>query len=316
MYQSVDDLSGAPERPRGQPSTAAVIGLGLFMGAAAFGLVYLSLPGVIDFGPSEHDQDSSLPEARAAYLRALSEPNAALRRARLTDFIDQHSEDRIVPAAKAQLDVLERAEARDWQDVISIAMDPISLTSDAETALRGFERRWGGYLGGRDADIEQLKVTLADRDLQPAPPDRSLPGQGSNFSAGVPGDQLAGGQQGAISPPVIEVPPSRPQPELDTEPQSAPSVIKPRVRSHVEPRYPRSALRRGIGAKIVLSLSIDAEGRVQDAELVSADARRYEKSFIRAATRAAKRTRYYPQTVDGQAVAVTDFEQSYRFQPE
>jgi len=61
-------------------------------------------------------------------------------------------------------------------------------------------------------------------------------------------------------------------------------------------------------------LSIDDKGEVKMTEVVSARAPRYRKDFIKAAERAALRTKYYPKKVDGKAIATGGVLKRYRFQ--
>jgi len=73
------------------------------------------------------------------------------------------------------------------------------------------------------------------------------------------------------------------------------------------------AKRRNIGAIVVVSMNINNEGRVDSVDIVDIEAERYEKDFIRAAKRAAKRTRFHPKTVNGKAVPAMDVRKRYIF---
>ncbi|XLW30440.1 energy transducer TonB [Litorimonas sp. RW-G-Af-16] len=90
----------------------------------------------------------------------------------------------------------------------------------------------------------------------------------------------------------------------------------PRVRKNSTPRYPRSAYRRNISGVVTLSLNIDADGDVAMTELVSVQAERYEKDFVKAAERAARKTRFYPKTINGEKVPARGILKRYRFERE
>ncbi|WP_087020971.1 energy transducer TonB [Thaumasiovibrio subtropicus] len=68
----------------------------------------------------------------------------------------------------------------------------------------------------------------------------------------------------------------------------------------VNPNYPAKAQRQGIEGKVVLSFTIDEQGRPTDIKVVSATPKRI---FEREAMRALRRWKYQPQIIDGVAVA-------------
>jgi len=51
-------------------------------------------------------------------------------------------------------------------------------------------------------------------------------------------------------------------------------------------------------------------------DVLSVEAERYEKDFVKAAKRAARRTSYYPKTVDGQPRAASGVVKRYKFDPD
>jgi len=73
-------------------------------------------------------------------------------------------------------------------------------------------------------------------------------------------------------------------------------------------------MRANIEAVVTLKLNIDATGKVAMTELVNVEARKYRKSFIKAAERAALRTRFHPKTVGGKPEAAMGVLKRYRFQ--
>lgn len=105
----------------------------------------------------------------------------------------------------------------------------------------------------------------------------------------------------------------RPHPVKPPEKLADIKIVPPRVRKEVNPRYPRKALRREIEALVTLKLNIDETGKVAMTELVNVEAVRYGKSFVKAAERAALRTRFHPKTVNGNPEATVGVLKRYRF---
>jgi protein TonB len=310
MYQSVDDIPLENDDETAQTSgrlwPLAVVVAGT---AAIIALAFWFRPGTT-LEPGDPLQAE--PQARAAYLQAIGETDPALRRARLRDFLNQNPENPRAPAAQAQLYVLDDAESRAWQATVSSAYDP-GLTQDEKlAALDRFQQTWGRFLGGRDAEIKALRTEVETAPEDAVKPDRSLPDGPSPFPSNVPDTQLAGGPRPVFSPPPIIV---RPTPTPAPRPvQPVAEIVPARERRSVKPRYPRNAERRGVEAVVTLSLNIDERGRVAMTEVVSVEAERYERDFIRAAERAAMRTRFYPKTVDGKPVAASGVRKRYRFE--
>jgi TonB family protein len=243
-----------------------------------------------------------------AYLTAISEPEAALRRARLQDFLKTYPFDTRSGAAQAQLDVLNAYETQDWNRITKIAYDNTLSHETRLNALETYNQDWGGnLLGGRAEDITILRANILKLPDTPSTIERGLNEHQSPIPDTIIGDKLLGEPQPRTYAPRTIVQ----NPIQTTEPKDI--IVKPRVRRNVKPRYPRKALRRNISALVVLSLSVDAKGKVQMTEVVEANARLYEKDFIKAAERAALRTRYYPQTVNGEPVPVSGIVKRYRF---
>jgi len=107
--------------------------------------------------------------------------------------------------------------------------------------------------------------------------------------------------------------PVRPPAPVQKRAVNTPVITAPKITRNVTPRYPRRAQRRGINAVVELSLSIDAEGEVQMVEVLRVEAERYKKQFVKAAERAALKTRYSPQTVGGRAVPAQGIKKRYVF---
>lgn len=68
----------------------------------------------------------------------------------------------------------------------------------------------------------------------------------------------------------------------------------------VEPRYPSRALKQGAEGYVLMSFTIDAQGRPIDIKVIEAKPRRL---FEREAKRALKKWKYQAKVVDGKAIA-------------
>ena len=162
------------------------------------------------------------------------------------------------------------------------------------------------------ASEEPKKTTVAPRPrhlpnarrVQTAPMPRILPTLSLNLSGG---DGLG---FDFLLPPGDAAPP---QPEDTGSDRSADSTDRNRlfrvdevdrqpVRSrYVQPRYPRTARRRGISGTVTIEFSVDSEGNVKDAQVVSNDA---HETLADAAIEAVRQWRFRPAVRDGKPVAV------------
>ena len=68
----------------------------------------------------------------------------------------------------------------------------------------------------------------------------------------------------------------------------------------VEPRYPSKAMKRGAEGFVVMSFTIDVQGRPTNVKVTDAKPRRM---FEREAVKALKKWKYQPKVVDGKAIA-------------
>ena len=71
----------------------------------------------------------------------------------------------------------------------------------------------------------------------------------------------------------------------------------------VEPRYPARAMKRGAEGYVVISFTIDPQGRPTDLKVQDAQPRRL---FEKEAIRALRKWKYQPKIVDGKAIAQLD----------
>jgi len=305
VYQDIDDPQENSTSLPPMPSRRIKLWIWLVLLVLAGSVIaYVALSSYPKATPPENPTELS---ETNAYRAAITEASAPLRRARLQDFRSTFASSTRLRAVNAQLSVLNAKESERWSRVTHILFDPESSRLDKLIALDQYEKDWGpSFLGGRDTEIKSLRETL-NRDTL-APPSRKLEDSQSPINKTIKDTELAGG-------PVIR---SGPPPRLITpppviRPQRANVVVPPKVRRNVKPRYPRRAQRKGIEAVVTLNLSIDKNGRVAVAQLVSVDARDYHKDFVRSAQRAARRTRFFPQTVQGQPQAVNNVRKRYRF---
>jgi len=312
LYQSIDDpetIQPDEIKPRFKTGWIFWPFLGL---VAVFTIMYLTNP-IQPYTPIEGQDDPSV--ANTAYRKAISEPNPALRRARLNDYLLSIENGSHENAVLAQIDVINQYDRRDWDTLQDIIYNEDIGQSEKIIALDKYEASWGGaLLGARDDDIIRLRAEILREVEEPNLPDRSFEGGPSPIPETVPDGELAGG----IRPTVTYVPPKRvfTRPIVPETPNIKQVETKPlRVRRNVTPKYPRKAQRRNIGAVVTLALNIDETGRVQMTEVLNVRAERYEDDFIKAAERAALRTRYHPKEINGKPVAVSGVRKRYRFEP-
>ncbi len=305
MYQSVDDHDDNPQ-DTAQGSTKKRLWVWIL-------IAVLILASLAIFS---HQRSAVNPETavaiqaeRASYRTALSEPEVDLRRARLRDFETTYPKSELLAAVRAQLAVLDAHETTAWAVLSDAMYDPRADRIAKLAAIQAYEQTWGAsYLGGRDGDIRKLREEL---ELEPiAIPDRELKGVQSPISKNVPDRVMVGGPR--TTPPPAPVRPYTPPPK----PQAADLIVQPKVIKNVEAKYPKRAEKRGITAEVELSVSIDDKGKVQMTDIINVRAERYQKDFIKAAQRAARRTRYSPKTVNGKPVPTQGIPKKYVFRIE
>ena len=305
VYQSIDDPQD--EQDVSKPSRNGFIWVAATLGlCAVIAIVYLTSPGVSV--PQEPD-DFTKAEL-TTYRKAISETRAPMRRARLQDFLTTYPHSERTPAVQAQLDVITNFEATQWIKVTNIIYDSKLETADKLTALEAYEAKWGGaLLGGRQDEIKTIRESLTGTFQEEKLPSRKLKDQKSPIPDSVPDKALAGGPKAAPPPLPVFVPPTPIEPVVT----ATANIIPPKVRRSVNPRYPRKAMRRKVEAVVTLKLNIDASGKVALTELVNVQASKYEKSFVKAAERAALRTRFHPKTVNGKPAPAVGVVKRYRF---
>jgi TonB family protein len=308
MYQEID-----PQDEEELDAAPVFSVLPFIIGAILAGLVFF---GVWLMSPGQQIAPAKTvesPASRATYLQALSEPNPAVRRARLMDYQMSFPETDRSDAIAGQLDVINAAELLDWDALNQTLYDERVALADKRTQFESYTSRWDGrLLGGRGDELEALRRLLDETQEVETLPNRTLEPGESPISEEIPADVLAGAPPQKIVRAPIKAPPPPPPPvEVEKD-----VVIQPSVRRNVSPNYPRSARRRNIGAIVTVAMDIDERGRVDFVETISVETERYAKDFRRAAERAAKRTRFNPKTINGKAVAARDIRKRYIFRAE
>jgi len=304
MYQTIDD----PEEDRRNAGFSIwPFLIGAVLAGVVFFFVWLFSPGT----PADPGQSVETPASRAAYLQALAEPAPALRRARLLDYQRAYPDTDRAAAVTDQLDIIQQAELADWEALTTKVYDVRAQAEEKQAALTAYEAKWNrALLGGRGDELDTLAQEI-DETAQAQPlPDRSLDNVDSPIPQNLPSDTLAG------APPSIFQPVYTPPPPPQRLPSTKDVVVQPTVKRNTSPRYPRNARRRNIGAIVTVAMNIDEKGRVSQTEIISVEAERYERDFIKAAERAAMRTRFNPKTVNGEVVPAVGVRKRYIFRAE
>lgn len=308
MYQSIDDPQEELDAlERGDKRILIWLFAALCLGLV-FAIVYWTSPGP----PVSPAQNEFRKAEQVTYRKAISESSAPMRRARLQDFITTYPESGYMRAVEAQLDVINAHESERWTEVTSIVFAPKTPREEKLAILDRFEAKWGGsLLGGRDDEIRELRQEILQTEDMPKTPSRKLKDLKSPIPKNLPDTMLAGGPRPA-APPITS--PVQPAPEPVKV--AARDIVPPKTRREVKPRYPRKAMRRKVGAMVTLKLNIDEKGKVAMTELVSVEAERYSKDFVKAAERAAMRSRFHPQTIDGTPSPAVGVVKRYKFSPD
>jgi len=311
MYQEIDDVEDETGNTAPAPKSSRWVLASMVVAFATLGFVtIMSMPSTTGGGTVIDES----PDSRVAYLAALREPSPALRRARLADFALTYPDDSRKDIVSAQLSVLDAHEASDWARVTDVLYDRSLQNLDRIAAIDTYEGKWGpNLLGSRTDEIAALRERFTTEE-ETAPPSRALEEDNSPIPSSIQGSTMAGGPVQQVEPVIVLAPPAAET--FPIAPQTrAPIEVAPRVIRSRQPRYPRAAQRRGVGAMVMLEMDVDAKGRVDEVRIVRVEAERYGKEFARAAERAAKRTRFSPRTLDGQAVPTRAVRKRYRFQP-
>ncbi len=308
MYQVIDDPEEETIEPRAGFSVFPIL-IGALLAGVVFFVVWLASPGQ----PTTPGQTIDTPASRATYLTALKDSRPAFRRARLLDYQRAYPDTDRANAIQDQLDVINASEQRDWDSLTRVIYDVRAKLDDKQTALTSYEAKWDGSLmGGRGDELNTLRAAIDETIASEPLPDRALEVGKSPISDSIDSDVLAGARpkMAKLTPIAPPPPPVKP---VEIKPVQV--IVQPTIRRNASPNYPRSAKRKKVGAIVTLTMDIDAKGRVQTTEILAISAERYEKEFIKAAERAAMRTRFNPKTIDGVAVPTVGVKKRYIFRP-
>lgn len=322
MYQNVDDKPDHdepvdPVLRAQQIRNRAIVTLIAMLAIIALIFVSLLPTTTHELAPSRAATDAA---AQKLYATAIREPKAALRRARLIDFVETYPDHPRAAAARAQLQVLNNREATDWAELSEYIYNIYTKRAEKMEALERYETMWGpDYLGGRAEEMALIRYQLG---LDSAPPKlagnpEDMPDLGGHdftpppdeFPQSIQSNEMMGAQMPVVAPVLTPTPLPPPAPKL-------PDIIieAARIKDAAQPTYPKSALRHSVTARVTLHLDIDEKGRVKDVRTGSVEAERYKKQFEQAAIRAARRSRFYPQTQNGRAVPAQGISKTYVFQ--
>lgn len=254
------------------------------------------------------------------YLSALAQQNTAQRflalQAMAQDISPRADLDAphalIIEQARAQIAVLTRHENESWAKTSRAVYNVHHNKRQIQTALSYYTRQWGVELRvNRLADIERtllgglgLDALTSANDEDIALPLGVSPVKASRFKSNGKVEMVG---KAPIRPARVA-----PQTALPT-PIASSGIVNVRPKRSPAPRYPSRAKQRKIDAVIVIAMDINAKGRVEKTHLISVEAPRYRKDFVRAAKQAAKRSRFSPKTINGRPVPVKAYRRTYRF---
>ncbi len=288
--------------PPETPPNKGVLVLVLTAILTGFTGVYLSLRPA----QSAPHKASPQPTARQIYLATLAESQTGLRLAKLRNLLGNGPNPQLSADISLQVNILGKYETLDWGQLTDSLYNLQMSRAEKQQALSHYLESWGIWT--RKTEIAQIRKTRLTEDTQTDAQSllRTTPLRVSQFKGGQQGEFMAGAPVGAAPPRVILYP-------ATPEKAPSPTVQDVRVKKVKRPHYPSKARRKGIESVVTLSLDIDARGHVARTHLVSITATRYQKNFIRAANRAARRSRFYPKTVGGHPVPRSNYLRVFTF---
>lgn len=252
-----------------------------------------------------------LPNRTAAELYADAEgvEIPALRKKALENFVEVYPDSPQASLAKAELDSLSETEDAAFSELSDKIYSVEVPATDKAEALDAFEAEWGS--GDYAEDIASMRtqvlLDIPDEEAQAAARARE---QFEPKDAPSPAPGEATGMAGGDGV-VLDVMPD-PQ-ELFGNDDAVPTIVPAKVDYEATPRYPRRAQSRGVEAVVVVSMDIDEEGEVVDVRIIEPASGRYARDFNRAAISAARRTTFFPQTINGEPSPYNGYTQQYRF---
>ena len=234
-----------------------------------------------------------------AYQDILRETHTGVRLARWQDFIETAPESGYKQAARLHASVLKAHEKTAWAQY---SEHIYTVRANAEVTAKArlqYVANWGSLIRAEQLFVKENEDASKALSFKTA---KSIYMQGEKMDAliGAPSIRVKA-RKTYRRPPTLQ------------KPKQVNAFQEVRIKTARKPNYPRSAKRRGISAEVVLSLNIDDRGRVKITKLVSVKAKRYRGDFVRAAKRAARRSRFHPKMVDGVPVTSSNYQRTYRF---
>lgn len=113
----------------------------------------------------------------------------------------------------------------------------------------------------------------------------------------------------------LPVLPAGPTPPKKTEFRNGPHVLADGALIniiHARPEYPIALAQRGIEGYVIVQFDVNARGMIENVRVVESS----HKGFNKAAVKAAYRSRYKPQVVDGSPQASQGLRKMFRFEME
>ena len=262
---------------------------------------------VLSMGLNKKSPDDSLVSTETsqsieAYSLILSEDRPDVRLVRLEDFMKSYPDNTNAETVRQQKIILREYEEIAWSKLTDTLFDIKADEPTKLAALETYKNGWGTLL--RADQLARFTSTDEDEEAGTIKPITKK----SKFAKGGPAGDLVGA-------PVVRIPLPPPPPVRQRPPEKLETldIVAARVKSKKSPTYPRNAKRRKVPGFVTLALDIDRRGRVVDTRVISVQANRYERDFVKAATRAAQRTRFHPKTVNGRPVPTRGFIQKYAF---
>lgn len=234
-----------------------------------------------------------------AYQDILKETRTGVRLARWQDFIETAPESGYRQAARLHVSVLKAYEKTAWAHYSEHIYTVRANAEETTKARLHYVENWGALIRAEQLSVKENEAASKALSFKTA---KSIYAKDENVDA-------------LIGAPSIRVttPRTYRRPPTQQKPKQISAFQEVRVKTARKPNYPRSAKRRGVSAEVVLSLNIDDRGRVKITKLVSVKAKRYRGDFVRAAKRAARRSRFYPKIIEGVPVNTSNYQRTYTF---
>lgn len=236
----------------------------------------------------------------------------ALRLRALRNFTRAYPDSGEAIRAQADIDALEQNQEQDFAALTELYYDLRVTDLQKGQALNLYIAQWGEesrYAEELKSMQDKLSSSVEPGDepsIEPitTPSQAALSGanSGNPYTGGHNSSYMAGAD--GLNPPIA----------LTDGSAVSPVIIEAKVQKDATPRYPRRAQAQGIEAVVTVSMDIDREGRVQEARVIKPASGRYARDFARAATSAARRTRFRAKQINGEPVPTIGYTRIYRFE--